>query len=108
MTSRVAVWICVASCLLATRALAGDAEVPTRPFTERIKPVGGWSPYGGGLVRWWPRDCFPRCGAPDDYCRKTLPKVCWPPYPCYFTYGPPEVCYPCCPQACPACSAAAR
>jgi hypothetical protein len=61
----------------------------------RLGPTGGWFPYGGGLLRWWPAECFPRCGAPDDYCRKTLPCVCWPSYPSYYIWGPPEVC---CPQ----------
>jgi hypothetical protein len=56
----------------------------------RIGPTGGWFPYGGGLLRWWPRDCFPRCGGPDDYCRKPLPHVCWPPYPPYYIWGPPQ------------------
>jgi hypothetical protein len=60
----------------------------------RLGPTGGWFPYGGGLLRWWPGDCFPRCGAPDDYCRKPLPSVCWPPYLPYYIWGPPEVCPP--------------
>src|SRR5690349_20865092 len=54
---------------------------------ERWGPAGGWHPYGGGLLHWWPRNCFPRAGAPDDYCRKPLPRVCWPPYPPYYTWG---------------------
>ena len=62
---------------------------------RQLGPVGGWFPYGGGLLHWWPRHCFPRDGAPDDYCRKPLPQVCWPPYPPYYIWGPPEVC---CPQ----------
>ena len=60
---------------------------------QRFAPAGGWCPYGGPL-RWWPRYCFPRCGAPDDYCRKSLPCVCWPPYPSYYIWGLPEVCCP--------------
>jgi hypothetical protein len=60
-----------------------------------LGPAGGWHPYGGGLLRWWDLHCFPRCGAPDDYCRKKLPLVCWPPYPPYYVWGPPEIC---CPQ----------
>lgn len=47
-------------------------------------PVGGWHPYGGGLFHWWNPQCFPRCGNPDDYCRKPLPRTCWPPYPPYY------------------------
>jgi hypothetical protein len=67
-------------------ALAGDPPCP--PW--RLGPVGGWCPYGGGLLRWWPPRCFPRCGGPDDYCRKPLPPVCWPPYPPYYIWQLPE------------------
>jgi hypothetical protein len=63
-------------------------------FVQRVGPVGGWDPYGGCLLRWWKPSCFPRCGGPDDYCRKPLPRVCWPPYPSYYIWGPPEVCHP--------------
>jgi hypothetical protein len=63
-------------------------------FLRQLGPVGGWNPYGGGLLRWWPPHCFP-CGvAPDDYCRKALPPVCWPPYPPYYIWGPQEICPP--------------
>jgi hypothetical protein len=65
-------------------------------FFQRWHPVGGWDPYGGGLLRWWPAHCFPRCGAADDYCRKPLPRLCWPAYPPYYIWGPPEICYPQC------------
>jgi hypothetical protein len=68
---------------------------PSRPcLLQQMAPVGGWHPYGGGLLHWWNPHCFPRGGAPDDYCRKPLPNVCWPPYPPYYTWGPPEICYP--------------
>ena len=63
-------------------------------FLRQLGPVGGWDPYGGGLLHWWDPHCFPRCGAADDYCRKPLPPVCWPPYPPYYIWGPPEVCHP--------------
>jgi hypothetical protein len=63
-------------------------------FLQRVHPVGGWAPYGGGLLHWWPRQCFPCGGAPDDYCRKPLPRVCWPPNPPYYIGGPPEIGYP--------------
>ena len=63
-------------------------------FLQRFHPVGGWDPYGGGLLHWWDPHCFPRCGAPDDYCRKPLPRVCWPPYPPYYVWGMPEIRYP--------------
>jgi hypothetical protein len=61
-------------------------------FLKRLHPAGGWNPYGGGLLHWWNLYCIPRCGAPDDYCRKPLPRVCWPPYPSYYIWGPPEIC----------------
>jgi hypothetical protein len=63
---------------------------PGRPcFLQRVGPVGGWFPYGGGLLRWWDPHGFPRCGGPDDYCRKKFPPVCWPPYPPWYLCGPP-------------------
>jgi hypothetical protein len=69
---------------------------------RQLGPVGGWNPYGGGLLRWWNPNCFPRCCAPDDYCRKSLPRVCWPTYPAYYIWASPEVCSPQgkCPPAC--------
>jgi hypothetical protein len=69
-------------------------QPPRSYFLNRLAPTGGWEPYGGGLIRWWPRHCFPCCGAPDDYCRKPLPRVCLPAYPPFYTWGPPEVCHP--------------
>jgi hypothetical protein len=69
-------------------------DPPEGCFLKRLGPVGGWHPYGGGLLHWWSPTCFPRCGAPDDYCRKPLPPVCWPPYPCYYISGPPRGCSP--------------
>ncbi len=74
--------------------LAPAAEPPTgepdRPcFVQRLQPAGGWDPYGGGLLHWWNPHCFPCCSGPDDYCRKTLPCVCWPPYPSYYLWGLP-------------------
>jgi len=74
-----------------------------RSWLHRLGPAGGWHPYGGGLLHWWPSPCFPCGGAPDDYCRKPLPRVCWPPYPAYYQWGPPEVRHPQdgnCPRVC--------
>jgi hypothetical protein len=68
----------------------GCCEPPQQRFVHRLAPVGGWDPYGGGLLRWWDAHCFPRGGTPDDYCRKQLPRSCWPPYPCWYTWGTPE------------------
>jgi len=95
------VWVAIffLSVIDAGQALGGEPSCcePTQPgFLQRLPPVGGWNPYGGGLLRWWPPHCFPCYGAPDDYCRKPLPRVCWPPYPSYYRWGlPPEGC---CPQ----------
>src|SRR4051794_17708559 len=60
----------------------GRAQGPASraSFLQRVGPVGGWFPYGGGLLHWWDPHCFPRWGGPDDYCHKNLPPVCWPPY----------------------------
>jgi hypothetical protein len=71
-------------------------EPPEESFLRRLQPVGGWCPYGGGLLHWWNRDCFPCSGAPDDYCRKPLPRVCWPGWPAWYSFGPPEICNPQC------------
>ncbi len=68
----------------------GQCEPPQQGCLQRLNPVGGWNPYGGGLFHWWNRHCFPRCGGPDDYCRKPLPRVCWPAYPAYYIQAPPE------------------
>jgi hypothetical protein len=66
-----------------------DASHGHRP--HRFRPQGGWHPYGGGLVHWWNPHCFPCQVAPDDYCRKPMPRTCWPAYPPYYTWGPPEI-----------------
>jgi hypothetical protein len=63
-------------------------------FLERIAPSGGWDPYGGGLLHWWHPCCFPCGGAPDDYCRKPLPRVCWPGCAHFYTPGLTEIDYP--------------
>lgn len=77
----------------------GCSEPASQGVMERFHPVGGWHPDGGGLLHWWPRHCFPCDRGPDDYCRKKLPKVCWPPYPSYYIWGPPPVCPPPCVKA---------
>jgi hypothetical protein len=104
MRMRDAVVTCVVCVMLAAHTFAGECEAPSKPFLERVKPAGGFSPYPGGLLHWWPRDCFPCGGAPDDYCRKCLPKVCWPPYPYYFGWGAPERPSCPCPKQPAACS----
>jgi hypothetical protein len=68
-------------------------------FLKRTAPAGGWNPYGGGLLHWWNPHCFPCTGGPDDYCRKPLPRVCWPAYPPYFRWAPAETC----PSPCKGC-----
>ena len=84
---------------------------PARPcFLQRLAPAGGWFPYGGGLLHWWDRCCFPRCGGPDDYCRKSLPPVCWPCYPAWYLWCPaapargPDGCDRACPPHSTRCS----
>jgi hypothetical protein len=106
MRMRDAALACVVTSIFAAWVCAADCEVPNKPFLERVKPAGGWFPYPGGLIHWWPRDCFPCGGAPDDYCRKTLPKVCWPQYPCYFGWGTPERISCPCPKQVGVCSPA--
>jgi hypothetical protein len=73
------------------RAGPPACEPPEPCFLDRLRPVGGWHPYGGGLVHWWPRHCFVCGGFPDDYCRKPLPRVCWPPCPADGPLMPAEV-----------------
>ncbi len=90
-------WIGVALLALLAAGWAGGGEPPCREPRPpcppwRLAPAGGWFPYGGGLLHWWPPNCFPHGGAPDDYCRKSLPRVCWPPYPPYYLWGPPQNC----------------
>jgi hypothetical protein len=90
-------WLAVVVMLAATTvsSRAGDAppcESDIAAWLGRVHPVGGWCPYGTGPIHWWNPHCFPCCKGPDDYCRKTLPCVCWPGYPGYFQYGPPNPC----------------
>lgn len=91
-------WIAAGLALLAgSWAYGGNpscCEPSPKGFLQRFSPVGGWFPDSGGLLHWWPQHCFPCRSAPDDYCRKPLPKICWPPYPPYYIWGPP----PGCPQ----------
>ena len=97
MKSQVTMWAFVLTLITCGRALGGEPaydESPQQHFLQRLHPVGGWNPYGGGLLHWWNPHCFPCQAAPDDYCRKPLPRVCWPPYPPYYIWGPPEIVYP--------------
>ncbi len=82
------------SCAPAFAGEGDDPEGSQQHFFQRLHPVGGWNPYGGGLFHWWNPHCFPCQGAPDDYCRKPLPRVCWPTYPRFYVWGPPEIVYP--------------
>ena len=90
MGSQIGVWAFLVLPIACSQAIDRFGyEQPPQSLLGRLGPVGGWDPYGGGLLRWWNPCCFPRCGAPDDYCRKPLPKVCWPPYPPYYIWGAP-------------------
>jgi len=84
--------------LACSQGRAGEpaCAFPADSFLQRLHAVGGWNPYGGGLLHWWDSCCFPRCGGPDDYCRKPLPPMCWPCYLSFYIWGPPEVCPPRC------------
>jgi hypothetical protein len=76
-----------------SRASAGEGEGldPGRPhFLQSVHPAGGWHPDSGGLFHWWNPHCFPRCGAPDDYCRKPPPALCWPHYPSFYVWVPAD------------------
>lgn len=101
MTRKICWLVLIVALAGANQGMTGQPSCcppPEDSFLKRIHPVGGWHPYGGGLLHWWPHHCFPCGGAPDDYCRKPLPPVCWPPYPPYYIWGPPEIHYP--PERC--------
>jgi hypothetical protein len=103
MTQHIYFATLVTAMLAAGRGPAGEPPCPdggSECCLRRFAPVGGWNAYGGGLLHWWPTHCFPCAGAPDDYCQKPLPKVCWPSYPPYYIWGPPEVCPRCAAAAC--------
>ncbi|MBV9124848.1 MAG: hypothetical protein JO112_15950 [Planctomycetes bacterium] len=76
------VWVGIFLLLLAGgQGWAGEpgcCEPPQEGFWQRWHPVGGWNPYGGGLLHWWNPCCYPPSGAPDDYWRKKLPDLCPP------------------------------
>jgi hypothetical protein len=91
------IWMLLIILIAGGRAVGGEpgcCPPPEDCFGRRLHPAGGWHPYGGGLLHWWDRHCFPRCGSPDDYCRKPLPHVCWPPYPSFYLFGTPGACCP--------------
>jgi hypothetical protein len=91
MARPVTIWALGLALIACGQALGGEPERPAPPgphFLSRLSPVGGWDPDGGGLLHWWNRDCFPRICAPDDYCRKPPPRVCWPRYSPVYTWGP--------------------
>jgi hypothetical protein len=92
MRSRVTAWALVVALSACGQGHGGerdDAEQPQQSFLHRLKPVGGWCPDTGGLLRWWGADCLPRYEAPDDYCRKPLPRTCWPGYSSFYRWEPP-------------------
>jgi hypothetical protein len=97
MRIKAAAWALVLALGSCAQAVGGEYWHP-EPYREgvlqRFHPVGGWHPDGGGLLCWWNPHCFPRCAGPDDYCRKPPPNVCWPPYPPYYIWGPPQIAHP--------------
>ncbi len=93
MKSQVTIWAIVLPLLTCGQGFGGeegDSDPHARHFLQRFHPVGGWNPYGGGLLHWWNPHCSPCQAAPDDYCRKPLPRLCWPHYPGHYTWAPPE------------------
>jgi hypothetical protein len=91
MAGEAYLWALLLGMIMGAPGYSGECCTPLQePFLERMAPAGGWHPYGGGLLHWWNPCCFPCCGAPDDYCRKPLPKFCWPAYPPYYIWGAPE------------------
>lgn len=98
MRSHVPIWTILLTLISCAQCLGGEGGendgAPRRHFLQRARPVGGWNPYGGGVLHWWNPHCLPRYVAPDDYCRKPLPGVCWPLYPPYYTWGSTEIGYP--------------
>src|SRR5262245_6850331 len=40
----------------------------------------------------WTQRCFPRSGCADDYCRRPLPRQCWPCYPTFYRCVPAGEC----------------
>jgi hypothetical protein len=60
-------------------ALPGSAQEPQPQTACPRVAAKSWT---------WVQDCFPRCGCPDDYCPRPLPRQCWPPYPCYYQCVP--------------------
>jgi hypothetical protein len=94
MRSKASMLALVFTMITCGQAIAGEpvyGAPPQQSFLQRLSPVGGWNPYGGGLLHWWNRDCFPRDGAPDDYCRKPLPRTCWPADPSISSGWPPKI-----------------
>jgi len=97
--SRSTVRACALVLVLVARGQAiggerGPSDPGRQPFLERVQPVGGWHPDGGGLLHWWDPNCFPRCGAPNDYCRKPIPRRCWPAYPPSYIWVQSQTDYP--------------
>ena len=97
MRNLLATSLIVLALILCGQVIGGEGKTPDQPdqrFPHRMHPAGGWHPYGGGLFHWWNPHCFPCQAAADDYCRKPLPRLCWPSYPHYYGWGPPQMGYP--------------
>jgi hypothetical protein len=82
--------------LASATALGGDRGGPdprSRPFLQRIHPVGGWNPDGRGLIHWWDPHCFSTPCGPNDYCPKPIPSLC------RYPVAPPIVAAPASPHS---------
>jgi hypothetical protein len=89
------IWTLLLALTSGGQCLGGEISeshvAPRRHHIQRLRPAGGWNPYGGGVLHWRNPHCSPCQSTPDDYCRKPLPNVCWPAYPPYYIAGPPEI-----------------
>jgi hypothetical protein len=86
----VILFLSLAACNDATGVEGGDPRSGDQHWFHNFRPAGGWHPDDGGVFHWWNPNCFPRSCALDDYCRKPIPKVCWPPYPPYYIDTTPQ------------------
>jgi hypothetical protein len=83
------------SCLLMAdiRGFAQEGAPAAANLTIiRLEAPAPAASCGGPSGCHWTRDCFPRCGCPDDYCPRPFPRQCWPPYPPYYQCVPAGEC----------------
>jgi hypothetical protein len=102
MRSQVSMGTIVLTLISCGQGFGGDDgrvdEPSRRHFLQRFHPVGGWNPYGGGVLHWWNPHCYPCQTVPDDYCRKPLPQVCRQSLPPYDFVSSPTRRFPVAPS----------